>query len=375
MTRPALTGIAVELAGTDINRTYPRDLPDLFEGGQLAWVGRYRRSGPATVKLTGKVGGDRQSFEFPADLAAAGSGSGRDFVEKLWAVRRIGSIIDQIDLDGPNKELTDELVALSTRYGVLTPYTSFLADERVNLHARVENAIRCAEDLNGLSVVQGQFGTTQRMAKQVYNKADRFGEAIVAYAPSEAAKPAGGGFAGGGGGTGASQTKSAGGGFGGGIGAGQAMSPAQPGLASLPQGAYLVNPFVDHSFGRRTPIVVGTSGGGQQNSTGNLAVPHAQGGALAIAPFNAVPTRRAEPGQNVRQIGTKTFFRKANRWVDAEVGAEQEAKAVAVEQFSDEFFKLARDQAADQNQYLSLDEPVTVLIAGCAYKIDPPKAR
>ena len=34
LTRPALAGIAVELAGRDVNRTYPRDLPDLFEGGQ-----------------------------------------------------------------------------------------------------------------------------------------------------------------------------------------------------------------------------------------------------------------------------------------------------------------------------------------------------
>ena len=57
-------------------------------------------------------------------------------------VRRLGDLIDQIDLHGQNKELVDELVALSTKYGILTPYTSFLADERVQLHARAENADR-----------------------------------------------------------------------------------------------------------------------------------------------------------------------------------------------------------------------------------------
>ena len=45
MSSPALTSLAIEFAGTDINRTYPRDLPDLFEGGQLVWVGRYRQAG------------------------------------------------------------------------------------------------------------------------------------------------------------------------------------------------------------------------------------------------------------------------------------------------------------------------------------------
>ena len=38
-------------------------------------------------------------------------------------MRRVGYLIDQIDLNGQNKELIDELVSLSTKYGILTPYT------------------------------------------------------------------------------------------------------------------------------------------------------------------------------------------------------------------------------------------------------------
>ena len=44
-------------------------------------------------------------------------------------MRRIGEIIDEIDLKGKNDELVKELVGLSTKHGILTPYTSFLADE------------------------------------------------------------------------------------------------------------------------------------------------------------------------------------------------------------------------------------------------------
>ena len=105
-------------------------------------AGRYRDSGRTTLRLSGRVGDERRRFEFPVDLAPAGGGSSYDFVERLWAVRRVGFLIDQVDLHGRSKELIDELVALSTRYGILTPYTSFLADERVPLHARAENAGR-----------------------------------------------------------------------------------------------------------------------------------------------------------------------------------------------------------------------------------------
>ena len=173
LTSPVLSDIRIELAGTDVNRTYPRDLPDLFEGGQIVWVGRYRQSGPTTIRLSGKVGGERRSFEFPAELAGSGRGSQYDFVEKLWAMRRVGSIIDQIDLQGSNKELTDELVALSTKYGILTPYTSFLADERVSLHAYRDNAAATSRSLRALAEVTGQAGVAQRSNKQDFLNADR----------------------------------------------------------------------------------------------------------------------------------------------------------------------------------------------------------
>jgi Ca-activated chloride channel homolog len=313
MTRPAFASIGIGIGGTDVNRTYPRDIPDLFEGGQLVWVGRYQRSGKATVKLSGKVGGEARSFEFPADLASPGTSTGYDFVEKLWAVRRVGFIIDQIDLNGQNKELTDELVALSTKYGLLTPYTSFLADERVSLHASAENRRKTTENLGALQIVQGRDGTDQRAMKQTYNKAERFEEAAQ-YAYQAPAAGMGG-------------MKS------GMMGGGQA---GQSGV--------------------RRPIVVGTSAAGIGNYT------------------NGVADAKAA-GPSVRNVGVKTFYRKENRWIDSQVKPEEDAKATVVEQFSDDFFKLARDQSAEQNQYLTFEEPVTVLLAGRVYRIEPPKVR
>ncbi|RUL88340.1 VIT domain-containing protein [Tautonia sociabilis] len=173
LTSPVLAGLRVEVDGTDLNRTYPRSLPDLFEGGQLTWVGRYTRSGKATVRLTGTVGEERRTFSFEADLAQPGAGTRYDFVEPLWASRRIGEIIDQIDLHGANPELTEELVRLSTQYGILTPYTSFLADEETDHFAIGLNTRRARDQLDRLSEVQGAAGVGQRANKAYYQRNDR----------------------------------------------------------------------------------------------------------------------------------------------------------------------------------------------------------
>ena len=108
---------------------------------------------------------------------------------------------------------------------------------------------------------------------------------------TQGAGGAGGGFAGGGGGVGGA------GGFGGG-GAGTTAG-GNAGNAGGGGGGgvgYIVNPFLDNSLGRRTPIVVGTSAPGIGNYTNNLNLPFTQGSATQIQPFNGVPTAGATFG-------------------------------------------------------------------------------
>ena len=163
-------------AGPPVNRIYPSDKFDLFAGEQVVVVGRYRHSGVAKVVISGHVGEQTSKFDFPVDFAQASSTSSYGFVEKLWAMRRIGEIIDQLDLNGRNEELVKELVLLSTKHGILTPYTSFLADEtsRPTL-ARDSDAFRSnglATDrrLGELEQAEGQAGVAQRASKQMFKK-------------------------------------------------------------------------------------------------------------------------------------------------------------------------------------------------------------
>ena len=99
-------------------------MPDLFHGGQVVLVGRYRGAGDMVVTLTGRVDGSPREFSFPTHFP--GRAGDRPFVEDIWARRKVGYLLDQIRLGGEKKELVDAVVALAKRYGIATPYTSYL---------------------------------------------------------------------------------------------------------------------------------------------------------------------------------------------------------------------------------------------------------
>jgi Ca-activated chloride channel homolog len=124
---PVLADIGLTVDGVRVDDTFPWPLPDLFAGTQLVLAGRYRQGGPATVTLEGQVNGRPQTFVYD-DLTFARQG-GRDFIPRLWATRKIGFLLNEVRLRGERPEVIDEIVKLSIRYGIITPYTSFLVEE------------------------------------------------------------------------------------------------------------------------------------------------------------------------------------------------------------------------------------------------------
>lgn len=185
---PMLTDLAVDvqLDGGSTSRIYPRQMPDLFRGDQLVLVGRYKKGGAAKIAMTGSAGGKKQAFTFPATFVEASHDDTNGFVARLWAIRRIGEIIDDLDLHGRNPELVDELVALSQKHGILTPYTSFLADETVVLGMRRENSQMAGRVVaDQLSVTSGAGGFGQREIKAQMQNAP-----MASAAPQPSAKAA-----------------------------------------------------------------------------------------------------------------------------------------------------------------------------------------
>lgn len=125
---PVLSDLKLDWGGSETELLYPRALPDLFHGSQLVLVGRYRPKADFKLTLTGKAAGRERRFVY-GDLKFPETQRDHEFLAHLWAMRRVGHLLDQIRLNGENKELRDEIVALGTRYGIVTPYTSALVLE------------------------------------------------------------------------------------------------------------------------------------------------------------------------------------------------------------------------------------------------------
>lgn len=126
---PVLTAPALDFGGALVELLYPDYLPDLFAGEQLTVVGRYRQgTDDLSITLTGSVGGEAQTFVYD-DLSLRSLAGGEPFIARLWATRRIGDLLNSIRLHGENPEAVESIIALSLRYGIITPYTSFLIEE------------------------------------------------------------------------------------------------------------------------------------------------------------------------------------------------------------------------------------------------------
>ena len=301
---PALTDAKLQLTvGGKEGRTrqiYPSEMYDLFSGDQLVIVGRYRKPGELKIKLTGKFMGKKQEYVFEDEFPKE-TGSGRNvFVERLWATRRIGQIIDDIDLYGENQELVDELITLSKKHGILTPYTAYLAEEKTDLNDLSRGRRVAQGNLEQLREEAGELAFRQRDFK--------------------------------------SQLKSA----------GRAMQ---------------ADAAVEDSFG-------GLGGRGS-----GFATPGPAGN--APSPAGPRPNAATKPSkyQAVKQIGGRTFFYKKDRYIDSGASDDQIAKAVELEQFSDDYFDLIGKLGERSKAFLAESTKLLVLIDGKAYLIVPPAAK
>ena len=187
-----------------VNRIYPKGEFDLFAGDQVVLVGRYHANGKAKVKLKGKLGDEEKTFDFPAELVEKSGDDTNAFVAKLWATRRVGDIIDELDLKGRNEELVNELVALATEHGILTPYTSFLADETSDVRDVSLNRGRALRETESLAEVSGRHAFEQRDIKLSLQSAAQAPAAAAAGSagpggsvPALASRSSGGGYFGG----------------------------------------------------------------------------------------------------------------------------------------------------------------------------------
>ncbi len=303
--------------GKIVNRMYPTEVFDLFEGEQLVVVGRYKKPGEAKVVIKGKVGDDARKFDFPAEFTKKSKDQTYAFVEKLWAVRRIGEIIDELDLKGKNQELVDELVQLSTKHGILTPYTSFLADENsqpADLAYRESTELqrRVQRSLERLDEAEGRSGFAQRAYKNELKQA------------SQAPAPAGGAF-----------------GYNAPVADAAAAPQSAPALGAAPRQSGV--------HGGRAP---------------------------ATNAIRDLDEDRVVVAESVQTVGNEALYKRGNLWIAQNaIGvdpAKDKSKIEDVERFSDKYFTLIAANTAAENDILARQqsgEELLIKLRGQVYRI------
>jgi len=128
---PVLTDLQLDLGGAQTDLVYPRSIPDVFRGSQVTLIGRYSNEADLNsvrLRLSGKAGGTTRTYTY-TNLSFPLRTDANDYLPRLWATRRVGWLMEQVRSNGEQKELRDEIVDLGTRYGIVTPYTSYLALE------------------------------------------------------------------------------------------------------------------------------------------------------------------------------------------------------------------------------------------------------
>ena len=284
------------------------------------WLDVTENQATPKLPITGTVDGKSQSFDFPAKLVDESLDDTHAFVEKLWAIRRVGEIIDEIDLKGNNQELINELVALATKHGILTPYTSFLADELTNVRDLAAVNRRAGVELQALRETSGASAFGQRLAKSYLKTADRAptspADSLHYLGDAGTTGPMGGGA-----------------GMGGAQGSrGRAGSQGMPGLA-----------------------------GGRGQASGATPARYYGSGSGAPASDSPAVTYRT------RNVGKKTFFWRNQRWEDSVLTDAQLEGLKEVKLYSDEYFDLVSRHGKDVAKYLATDDNIVVVLAGKAY--------
>ena len=131
---PVLTDLKIDMANAKTDLVYPRSIPDLFRGSQVTLIGRYSNDASleaVRLRLTGQASGTTRTYTYD-NLSFPLRNENNDYLPRLWATRRVGWLMEQVRSNGEQKELRDEIEDLGTRYGIVTPYTSYLALEPEN---------------------------------------------------------------------------------------------------------------------------------------------------------------------------------------------------------------------------------------------------
>lgn len=169
---PVLTDIKVSFEGFQVYDVEPKAVPDLFALRPLTILGKYRGSPAGAIVVAGKTA--QGSFASKINLAEATASPDNAALRFLWARQRIMNLVDFASLERDNQEVVKEVTALGLKYSLMTPYTSFVAVDKLKRAdgqlVTVKQPLPMPEGVSDLAIGQAvpapaQWGGTQAFQK------------------------------------------------------------------------------------------------------------------------------------------------------------------------------------------------------------------
>jgi len=108
----------------DVSQVYPSHADQLFEGSEIAVVGRFNASRTdmgTTITARSEKGDETFEKVFPVKDTDK-----NDFIPRMWAYKRINNLLNQIKVEGESQTLIDEIVDLAMDNNFVTPYTAMV---------------------------------------------------------------------------------------------------------------------------------------------------------------------------------------------------------------------------------------------------------
>ncbi len=325
ITEPILANPVLHVTGgVTISKMYPDALPDMFKGGQLIVVGRFKGEGSAAVEIEGTLNGKPKKFAQDVKFSAT---TKMEFIPRLWATRRVGYLLDEMRLHGENAELRDEVTELARHYGIVTPYTAYLIIEDES-HRNVPLSMQSLPQLNSdaaakAAVVQNWSSFKDRRGGEQALADSRYGSALRYAASPDVANATG-----------------------------QIEGARALGLSTLSASA----------AAPASPAMAGGAGGARRSAFQNNL------GASSGAEFDS-RARAAQYTQQTRFVGGRNFFQNdQQQWIDPSVQNLSNAKRVRVQFNSPEYFDLATKEP-QARAWLSLGRNVQFELHGTIYEV------
>ncbi|MCW8131298.1 MAG: VWA domain-containing protein [Planctomycetota bacterium] len=313
---PVMTNVSFDFGGdAKANSFYPKKVPALFKGSEILLFGRYKGTGPGTVTLRGNVNGE--SKEIKIDVEWPAQERDNSFLPRVWAMRKIGHLLEEMRLNGQNQETIGEVVALSQLHGIVTPYTSQLVLEPgMQGPGRTGRPMPMEEQAAANAPAAATAGLRRaneaakkeagRLAQEALDR--KSGDLAVALAETEKALKDADGFA---------EAKQRGG-----------------------------NGLRDKAYEMLEPA-------GKNDEA-------------------AVDRIQQAAAQDMKRVGDRTFYHRGGTWVDAGFKSE-EAKPTVIKAFSPEYFALLKKHA-HLGAVLALGGRILVMVDGQPVQIEPAAA-